>query len=69
MPQTSAVVQLKYKHANLTLHDWITVVAYHDLHQLISQQEVVQHFANQQDDVLLFNHATLSHHLSAEGCA
>jgi len=50
------------------LHDWITVVAYHDSHQPISQQEVVWHFANQQDGALLFNQATLSRHLSAEGC-
>ena len=38
MPQTSEVVQPKYKHANLMLHDWITVVAYHDSSQFHSKK-------------------------------
>ena len=66
-PRTSAVVQPKHKNPNLTLHDWVTVVNYHNLHQPISQKEVVQYFASWQDGALHFNQATLSRHLSKEG--
>src|SRR5882762_4516162 len=69
VPQTSAVVQPKHKNQNLTLHDWVTVVGYHDSHQPISQKEVVKYFASRQDGALHFNQATLSHHLSKEGHA
>jgi len=67
-PKTSAIKQKKHGRSNLTLHDWLTVVAYHDKHQPISQAEVVRHFANKEDGALIFNQSTLSRHLSEKGC-
>ena len=67
-PRTSATIkQKKHGRSNLTLHDWLTVVAYHDEHQPISQAEVVRHFANKEDGALVFNQSTLSRHLSEKG--
>ncbi|KAG8216690.1 hypothetical protein J3R82DRAFT_6893, partial [Butyriboletus roseoflavus] len=32
LPKTSAIVPQKHARQNLTLSDWLTVVAYHDSH-------------------------------------
>jgi hypothetical protein len=68
-PKTSAVVQQSQKHIHqyLTLHDWLTVVAYFDGHQPISQDDVVKHFANNKDGILIFTQCSLSRHLSEKG--
>lgn len=43
------------------------VVAYFDMHQPISQDAVVEHFANLEDGALIFTQASLSRHLSKKG--
>ncbi|KAA1480006.1 hypothetical protein DENSPDRAFT_741482, partial [Dentipellis sp. KUC8613] len=65
-PQTSAQ-SVKRAKENLTLHDWLTVIAYHDQHQPISQAEVVQYFATRAEGILVFNQSSLSRHLSNAG--
>ncbi|KAL4078014.1 hypothetical protein J3A83DRAFT_4356743 [Scleroderma citrinum] len=65
--KTLAIKKTKHRHSNLTLNDWLTVVAYHDQHQPITQAEVVKHFANKEDGSLIFDQSTLSHHLSEKG--
>ncbi|EGO01376.1 hypothetical protein SERLA73DRAFT_151824 [Serpula lacrymans var. lacrymans S7.3] len=66
-PKTSAVNAPKHAHSHLTLHDWLTVVAYHDNNQPITQQDVVKHFTNRAEGALVFTQSSLSHHLSAKG--
>ncbi|KAI0070204.1 hypothetical protein K474DRAFT_1684004 [Panus rudis PR-1116 ss-1] len=75
-PRTSAKKQPKHERSNLTLHDWLTVVAWVDERResgfKVSQQDVVEHFKNRSDKeggALLFNQASLSRHLSAKGRA
>jgi hypothetical protein len=60
----------KPKHAqeNLTLNDWLTVVAYFDSHQPMSQHETVEYFVNQPQGALVFNQGSLLHHLLEKGC-
>jgi hypothetical protein len=43
-PKTSVKKLPKYLRENLTLHDWLTVIGYHDSHQSITQQDVVKYF-------------------------
>jgi hypothetical protein len=50
----------------LTNHDWLTVFAWVDENPLRSQQDVVNHFANQQGSPLHFNQATLSRKLKKQ---
>lgn len=66
-PKTSAITRPKHACNNLTLHDWLTVVAYHDAHKPISQIEVVKHFCYRKEGALLFNQSLLSRHLSKKG--
>jgi hypothetical protein len=67
-PKTSAVRLERHSHRhNLTLSDWLTVVAYYDSHQPISQEDVVKHFANKKDNALIFAQGSLSRHLSNKG--
>src|ERR1700683_4644766 len=66
-PKTSAKKPPKYLRENLTLHDWLTVVRYHDSHQPISQQDVVKHFSARPEGALIFTKSSLSCHLSAKG--
>jgi len=67
-PKTSAVkLKTQHGHNNLTLSDWLTVVAYHDQHQPISQADVIKHFANKEDGALIFDQSSLSRHLSEKG--
>lgn len=66
-PRTSAIVKPKHARSNLTLNDWLMVVAYFDTHQPISQDAVVAHFANLDEGALIFTQATLSRHLSTKG--
>jgi len=68
VPGTSAVLPQREKHSNLTLSDWLTIVAYYDeQHPMITHREVVDHFAKRPEGALLFNQASLSRHLSASG--
>jgi hypothetical protein len=66
-PKTSAITPSKKGCSNLTLHDWLTIVAYHDANQPISQQEVVKYFSQWPEGVLIFNQSSLSRHLSKKG--
>jgi hypothetical protein len=66
-PKTSAVPTPSRPH--LTLSDWLTVVAYHDANQPISQTDVVSHFANRPEGHLIFTQSALSRHLSKKGRA
>ncbi|KIK93146.1 hypothetical protein PAXRUDRAFT_145702, partial [Paxillus rubicundulus Ve08.2h10] len=68
-PKTSAINAENHFHHNLTLSKWLQVVAYHDQHQPISQEEVVKLFTNEKAGALIFMQSTLSHHLSKEGHA
>ena len=68
LPKTSATQLPKHARSNLTLNDWLTVVAYHDSHPNVSQQEVVEHFAQLREGSLKFNQSNLSRHLSKKGC-
>ena len=65
----SVVVQQSEKHIHqyLILHDWLTVVAYFDGHQSTSQDDVVKHFTNKKDSILIFTQCSLSSHLSEKG--
>lgn len=44
-PKTSAQPAKSNSRTNLTLHDWLTVVAFVDAHPAMSQAAIVQHFA------------------------
>ncbi|KAJ2996487.1 hypothetical protein NUW54_g7233 [Trametes sanguinea] len=66
-PKTSAKVLSDTGRTNLTLHDWLTVVAYFDNNQPITQAEVVEHFRSRPEGALLFNQGSLSRHLSEKG--
>jgi hypothetical protein len=58
---TSAVITTQRK--NLTLHDWMTVFSFMDLHPSMEQGAVVKHFATKTDGALIFNQFTLSQKL------
>ena len=60
--KTSAISSKAHKRNTLTLHDWLTVVAYHDSFEKgkITQKEVVEHFQNQKEGALIFDQTTLS---------
>ena len=66
-PKSSAKALELSSWENLTLHDWITVIDYHDDHQPMSQKELVHYFANHAEGALIFNQSTLSQHLSKKG--
>jgi Tc5 transposase DNA-binding domain len=66
--KTSAIAPQKHSRHNLTLNDWLVVVAYYDTHQPISQEEVIKHFATKEDGALIFAQSSLSRHLSESGC-
>ena len=65
--KTSAITPQKHSRHNLTLNDWLTVVAYYDAHQPISQEEVIKHFASKKDGARIFAQSSLSRHLSDSG--
>jgi hypothetical protein len=67
IPKTSAKKTPKHARENLTLNDWLTVVAYFDSHQPISQHETVEYFSNRPEGALVFNQGSLSRHLSEKG--
>ena len=56
----SATKQVKQPSRQLTNHDWLTVFAWIDANPYRSQQDVVDHFTNQQQNPLHFNQGTLS---------
>jgi hypothetical protein len=58
-PATSAVKLGKPKE-NLTLHNWMTVFAFMDMHKDIQQVAVVEHFKMKKDGALFFTQSTLS---------
>ena len=67
--KTSALPEApSHQRTNLTLHDWLHVVAWYDHNQPISQDETVKHFQNLQVDALIFTQSTLSWHLTENGC-
>jgi len=67
-PKSSAKPpQSTHAHKNLTLHDWLMVVDYHDKHKPISQQDIVAHFAKRPEGALIFTQSSLSRHLSKKG--
>lgn len=68
-PKTSAQASSKHQRTNLTLHDWLTVVAFADDNPQLNQHDIVEHFKNRKEDKLLFNQASLSRHLSVKGRA
>ncbi|KAF9225654.1 hypothetical protein BS17DRAFT_794587 [Gyrodon lividus] len=49
-PKTLAIKKKKHSHNILTLHDWLTVVLYHDEHQPVSQATVIKHFTTKKKD-------------------
>ena len=59
----SASKQVKLPSKQLTNHDWLTVFTWIDTNPHRSQQDAVDHFANQQQNPLQFNQGTLSHKL------
>ena len=59
----SASKKVKQPSKQLTNHDWLTVFAWIDNNPHRSQQDVVDHFANQQEGQLRFNQGTLSRKL------
>lgn len=67
-PKTSALPEApSHQRTNLTLYDWLRVVAWYDHNQPISQDETVKHFQNLQVDALIFTQSTLSRHLTENG--
>lgn len=60
-PKTSAVMLQKHSRQNLTLRDWLTVVAYHDS---ISQEEVIKYFANKAEGALILSQPGLERFFS-----
>ncbi|KIJ27261.1 hypothetical protein M422DRAFT_89308, partial [Sphaerobolus stellatus SS14] len=62
-PKTSAKSNLPEKHQNLTLHDWMTVFAYINVHPGIPQDQIIQHFKTHKTDALIFDQSTLSRKL------
>ncbi|KAF9233923.1 hypothetical protein BU15DRAFT_79615 [Melanogaster broomeanus] len=67
-PKTSAIISQKDARQNLTLSDWLAVVAYHDNHRPITQEDVIKHFTGKKDGALVVAQSNLSRHLSAKGC-
>ncbi|THH15958.1 hypothetical protein EUX98_g9379 [Antrodiella citrinella] len=65
-PKTSAQPAKSNSRANLTLHDWLTVVAFVNAHPAMSQAAIVQHFATLADGALLFSQAALSRKLKPD---
>lgn len=63
---TSAKSATKTTRSNLTLQDWLTVFAFIDTHPLLSQDDIVQHFATKPDSEgpLKFTQSTLSRKIS-----
>ena len=59
----SASKRVKQPSKQLTNHDWLTVFVWIDANSHRSQQDVVDHFVNQQENALHFNQATLSRKL------
>ncbi|KIK74780.1 hypothetical protein PAXRUDRAFT_174649, partial [Paxillus rubicundulus Ve08.2h10] len=55
LPKMSAIKPQKHSCHNLTLSDWLAIVAYHGKHQPIPQEAVDKHFANKEDGTLIFN--------------
>jgi Tc5 transposase DNA-binding domain len=61
-PTTSAITT-RTQRKNLTLHDWMTVFSFIDLHPGMDQGKVVEHFERKTDGALIFNQSTLSRKL------
>ncbi|RDX41774.1 hypothetical protein OH76DRAFT_1363948 [Lentinus brumalis] len=67
-PKTSATLVAKSQaRNNLTLHDWLTIVAYCDSHPNLKQKDIVEYFRTRAEGALTFNQASLSRHLSKKG--
>ncbi|KIK79182.1 hypothetical protein PAXRUDRAFT_16465 [Paxillus rubicundulus Ve08.2h10] len=66
-PKTSAIISQKHTRQNLTLGDWLAIVAYHDNHQPITKEDVIKHFTGKKDGALVFAQSSLSRHLSTKG--
>jgi hypothetical protein len=63
-PKTSANPGATKTCKNLTLHDWLTVFRYIDMHPDLSQDEIVSYFWTRADGTLMFTQATLSRKLA-----
>ncbi|KAG8217064.1 hypothetical protein J3R82DRAFT_5063, partial [Butyriboletus roseoflavus] len=48
---------------NLTLADWLTVLAYVNAHPSVPQKDIVKHFSTLKTGALLFSQLTLSQKL------
>ena len=59
-PKTSAHLAHSNRRENLTVHDWMTVFTYMDMHPSMSQGEIVNHFKGRAEGALIFNQSTLS---------
>ena len=69
-PKTSAVpVAENQVCSNLILYGWTIVVVYCNDHPSLKQKELVEYFQTQTEGALIFNQASLSHHLSKAGHA
>src|SRR3954454_8729296 len=64
-PATSAITK-KRARDNLTLHDWMTVLAFVDAHPNLGQADIVNHFKTRRDGILTFIQSTLSRKLKME---
>ena len=63
----SASKQVKLPSKQLTNHNWLSVFTWIDANPRRSQQDVVDHFTNRQEDPLCFNQAILSCKLKKRG--
>ena len=64
-PKTSAQPSKSRTRSNLTLNDWLTVIAYVDKHPDLSQDAIVKHFSTRVEGILIFDQSTLSRKLKS----
>jgi len=63
----SSAKPLVRKRTHLTLGDWLHVVEWYDQNQPVSQDATVKHYQNLREGALIFDQASLSHHLTKKG--
>ncbi|KIY48774.1 DDE-domain-containing protein [Fistulina hepatica ATCC 64428] len=63
-PRTSAQTIVDEKRQNLTLNDWLTVLAFVDKHKDMTQAEIVAHYGSLREGRLIFTQGTLSRKLA-----
>lgn len=65
-PKTSAQATKMSKQSNLTLTDWLTIVAFSNKHSEMNHGQIIAHFASLTSGALVFSQPSLSYHLSKE---